>query len=65
MSGTQLTIFDRAGELSVYLHEPSGDHIAIRYRVDKKGGEYAVVLPHNSEPWDHAVRKAMRASAFL
>lgn len=63
--GMLMTLFDRNGEISVYLHEPSGDHIVIRYRVDPKSGEYAAVLPHGSIPWDYAVSRAQRASAFL
>jgi hypothetical protein len=64
-AGVQLTLCDRNGEVSVFLHEPSGDHVVIRYRVDPKGGEYAAVLPHGSEAWDHAVNRARRGSAFL
>lgn len=63
--GVQMTLYDRAGEVSVYLHEQSGDHVVIRYRVDPKGGEYPAVLPHGSEAWEHAVARAMRGNAFL
>ena len=65
MDGIQLTLFDRNGEISVYLHEPSGDHIVIRYRIDPKGGEYAAVLPYGSDAWDHAVERARRGRVFL
>lgn len=60
----QMTIFDRHGEVSVFLH-PSGDHIVIRYHPDKRGGEYPNVLAHGSDRWERDVQRAMRASAFL
>lgn len=62
--GIQLTIHDSRAEFSVYLHA-SGDHIVIRYHVNKDGGEYPAVLPHGSWAWDRAVARAMTGSAFL
>lgn len=63
-NGVQLTIYDRGGECSVFLHE-SGDHVVIRYHPDKRGGEYPDILPHGSDRWDRAVERAMRGSVFL
>lgn len=64
MDGIQMTLWDRGGEVSVFLHS-SGDHIVIRYYPDKQGGEYPNVLEYGSDRWDRAVARAMRASAFL
>lgn len=60
LSGIQLTLTDRTAETSVFLH-PSGDHIVIRYSDEG----YQAVLPFESWAWERAVRRAMRASAFL
>lgn len=62
--GVQMTLWDRGGEVSVFLHT-SGDHIVIRYHPDKRGGEYPDVLPIDSERWERAVERAKRARAFL
>lgn len=63
-NGTQMTIFDSHGEMSVFLHS-SGDHVVIRYRPDKRGGEYPDILPHGSDRWDRDVAKAKIAVVFL